>query len=321
MSGGIDIPVRVAKITPVAERVKRFRFERLDGAPMPHFSGGAHIVVAMRDDGHVRRNAYSLMSPPHDVSGYEISVLHVEESRGGSDFMHDKLNEGDTLTISYPVNLFQPDWRARKHLLIAGGIGITPFVAMMAQFERSSIAFELHYAVRNHARGAYWRELGERYGGHRVKIYNAADDVFVPMTRLLESQPLGTHLYVCGPAGMIDAVLAAGRDAGWPEQNLHCERFLAPMPGEPFIIELELSGKKVRVGHHESMLEAIENAGVDAPYLCRGGACGQCETAVTACEGKLLHNDVYLTEEEKASGRKVMICVSRFAGSTLRLAL
>ncbi|WP_454854862.1 PDR/VanB family oxidoreductase [Rhizobium binxianense] len=321
MSGGTEIPVRVTKITPIADRIKRFRFERLDGRPMPYFSGGAHVVVSMNDEGHVRRNAYSLMSPPHDCSGYEISVLHVEDSRGGSTFMHEKVRQGDEMTISYPVNLFQPDWRGRKHLLIAGGIGITPFMAMMEQFAREGIAFELHYAVRTRDRGAYWKELLERYGAHRVKIHCDVEGAFIPLPRLLESQPLGTHLYVCGPSGMIDGVLKAGLEAGWPEQNLHSERFLAPLPGKPFTIELTRSGKTVHVDHHESMLEAIETAGVDAPYLCRGGACGQCETVVAACEGKLLHNDVYLTDEEKAAGRKVMICVSRFEGNRLSLDL
>jgi ferredoxin-NADP reductase len=99
----------VSKVTPVTDKIKRFRFERLDGQPLPIFSAGAHVVVSMRDDGHLRRNPYSLMSPPHDPSAYEISVLHVEDSRGGSAFMHDNVSEGDTLTISQPVNLFPAD--------------------------------------------------------------------------------------------------------------------------------------------------------------------------------------------------------------------
>jgi ferredoxin-NADP reductase len=321
LSGGTEIPVRVARITPIAERVKRFRFERIDGKPMPYFSGGAHVVVLMDDNGHLRRNAYSLMSPPHDCSAYEISVLHVEDSRGGSTFMHEKVKEGDELKVSYPVNLFQPDWRGRKHLLFAGGIGITPFIAMMEQFSREGSNFELHYAIRSRDRGAYWHELVERYGPHRIKIYCDAEGSTISLARLLDSQPLGTHLYVCGPSGMIDGILKAGLKAGWPEGNLHSERFLAPLPGKPFTIELLRSGKTVKVGHHESMLEAIEAAGVDAPYLCRGGACGQCETAVVACDGALLHHDVYLSDEEKEAGRKVMVCVSRFEGTTLRLDL
>jgi ferredoxin-NADP reductase len=321
VSGGTEIPVRVTKVTPVADRIKRFRFERLDGQPMPYFSGGAHVIVTMNDGGHVRRNAYSLMSAPHDCSAYEISVLHVEESRGGSTFMHERVREGDEIKVSYPVNLFQPDWRGRKHLLIAGGIGITPFIAMMEQFSREGANFELHYAVRTRDRAAYAEELVAHYGSQRIKFYCDAEGSVLPLARLLDSQPLGTHLYVCGPSGMIDGVLKAGIEAGWPEQNLHSERFLSSQPGKPFTVELVRSGKSVHVGHHESMLEAIETAGVDAPFLCRGGACGQCETAVVACEGKLLHQDIYLTDEEKAAGGKVMICVSRFEGKTLHLDL
>lgn len=319
MSINSDIPVRVTAVTPVTERVKRFRFERLDGQPLPIFSAGAHVVVTMRDDGHARRNPYSLMSPPHDPSGYEISVLHVDNSRGGSTFMHANVHEGDQLTISQPVNLFAADHRGRKHILIAGGIGITPFLAMMAQFSRSHTPFEMHYAMRSRDHGAYWRDLLERYGPERIKLYFDDDRSFIPLDRLLDNQPLGTHLYVCGPGGMIDHCLNTAREAGWPRENLHSERFLAPPPGEKFDIELVRSGKTVTVGDHQSILEAIEEAGIDAPYMCRGGACGQCETDVVRCDGTLQHNDVYLSDEEKAEGRKIMVCVSRYRGSALAL--
>jgi dimethylamine monooxygenase subunit B len=139
VSGGTEIPVRVTKVTMVAHRIKRFRFERLDGLPMPYFSGGAHTIVSMNDNGHLRRNAYSLMSPPHDCSGYEISVLHVEESRGGSTFMHEKVREGDEMRVSHPVNLFQPDWRGRKHLLIAGFPARAQISSCIMRFERATV--------------------------------------------------------------------------------------------------------------------------------------------------------------------------------------
>jgi ferredoxin-NADP reductase len=316
-----DMPVRVAAVTTVAEKVKRFRLESLDGAPLPFFSGGAHVVVSMQDEGRLRRNPYSLMSSPHDPSGYEISVLRVEQSRGGSAFMHEHVRPGDRLVISQPVNLFPIDQRGRKHILLAGGIGITPFIAMMEQLAREGRAFELHYAVRTRTHGAYWKQLQERYGNHRIKIYCDAEDLFIPTAALLEFQPLGTHMYVCGPAGMIDGALNSARNAGWPEQNLHFERFLAPPPGKPFRIVLRRSKKEIAVEEHQSILEAVEAAGVDAPFLCRGGACGQCETAIATLDGALEHNDHYLSDAEKASGRKLMICVSRFKGRELVLDL
>ena len=117
------------------------------------------------------------------------------------------------------------------------------------------------------------------------------------------------------------SVASAGQAeaAGWPSASVHFEEFLAPGIGQVFTAELARSGKTVTVGTHQSLLEAIEAAGVDAPYLCRGGACGQCETAVLACDGKILHRDHWLSAEEQAEGTKIMPCVSRFEGKTLVL--
>ena len=321
MTINTEMKVRVAKIAQVADKVKRFRFERADGQPVPIFSGGAHVIVSMRDGDVLRRNPYSLMSSPADTGGYEISVLRVENSRGGSAFLHEKLKEGDSLTLSQPMNLFPYDQRGRKHVMMAGGIGVTPFMAMMDQMEREGRAFELHYAVRTRTHGAYWKDLQSRYGAHRVKVYCDAENLFIPVDAIVENQPLGTHLYVCGPAGMINGVLGKARAQGWPKQNLHSEEFLAPPPGQAFQVNLARSGLTIDVAPHQSILEAVEAAGVDAPYLCRGGACGQCETAVIACDGTLEHNDHFLEPDDKASGKKIMICVSRIKGNAVTLDL
>ena len=320
MTISTDIRVRVAEVETVAASIKRFRFVTLDGSPLPEFSGGAHTVVTMPDGDHVRRNPYSLMGSPFDGSSYQISVLRTENSRGGSHYMHDHVHPGTELMLSQPVNLFPIDRRAKRHILIAGGIGITPFIAMATQLEREAQPFELHYAMRAEPRGAYIKSLRERYG-HRIHTYFDDQKQSLPLARLLGAQPLGTHIYVCGPAPMIDWVLKSARDAGWPNENVHHERFLAPPGGKPFEIDLARSKKKIVVGEHQSMLEAIEAAGVDAPYLCRGGACGQCETNVLSCTGTLQHNDHYLEDADKASGKKIMICVSRIAGKSIVLDL
>jgi ferredoxin len=120
---------------------------------------------------------------------------------------------------------------------------------------------------------------------------------------------------------MINGVLGKARAQGWPKQNLHSEEFLAPPPGQAFQVKLARSGLAIDVAPHQSILEAVEAAGVDAPYLCRGGACGQCETAVIACDGILEHNDHFLEPDDKASGRKIMICVSRISGNAVTLDL
>lgn len=319
MSGAVPkILVTTTEVTDVTPMIKRFRFEAADGGPLPPFSGGAHVIVEMHDGAVLRRNPYSLMSPPSQTTSYTISVRRDDAGRGGSRFLHREVGPGTTLTISRPVNLFPIDWRARKQLLIAGGIGITPFLAQMNQLLAAGTPFELHYAVRSREQGAYVDELEERYG-KRVTVYCDDQGARVPVDDLVADQPLGTQLYVCGPAGMMEWVLETARAAGWPEHALHHERFLAPASGTPYVVSLAVSKLRVPVSEHQSMLEAIEAAGVQAPYMCRGGACGECETTVLACDGTMLHNDVFLSAEERASGTKIMPCVSRFEGRSLVL--
>lgn len=316
MSGGNKIQVKVTEVTALNELVTRFRFEPVEGGLLPTFSGGAHTVVEMKDGDITRLNAYSLMSDPFDQTSYTISVRRDDAGRGGSLYMHQQVNLGDELTISYPVNLFSLDLRARKHLFLAGGIGITPFLAQIKQLSVMHGRWELHYACRNKALASYADELTEHYP-NEANIYYDDQNQLIDLKVLLRGQPLGTHVYVCGPRGMIDWVRNTAADAGWPTDCVHFEEFLAPQPGKPFAVRLASSDKIVQVGEEESMLEALEREGVDVPYLCRGGACGQCETRVLDCDGNFVHRDHWLTDEEKASGKKIMPCVSRFEGKTL----
>ncbi|PZO81365.1 MAG: ferredoxin--NADP(+) reductase [Mesorhizobium amorphae] len=323
-AGNGKIAVTVSDVVPVNALVTRFHFRRRDGAPLPTFSGGAHVVVEMRDGTTARLNPYSLMSSPLDTSEYTISVRRDDAGRGGSLFLHGQVRPGDEMVISYPVNLFSLDLRARKHLMIAGGIGITPFLAQIAQLSETAqlsgegAPFELHYSVRSADLATYADALRDRYG-RRVHIYHDDLDEKIPLGRLLASQPLGTHLYVCGPSGMIDWVRRSAQAEGWPTATVHYEHFAAAKPGTPFEAKLAVSGKTIAVGENQSLLEAIEAAGVEAPYLCRGGVCGQCETNVLECDGAIEHRDHWLSDEEHAGTNKIMPCVSRFAGTTLVL--
>lgn len=320
MTGAGGIRVRVTDAQTVADGIKWLKLQATDGNGLPDFSGGAHTVVTMQDGERSARNPYSLMNSPYDSGAYEITVLRTPNSRGGSIFIHDKVHPGTELTIAYPSNLFPIDRRARKHLLIAGGIGITPFMAMMPQLQREGANFELHYAMRSEAAGAYWSMLQQAYD-RRVHTYFDDKGQVLPLAELLDGQPLGTHLYVCGPAGMIDWVLGGATAAGWPSENVHYERFSAPPAGKPFTIDLARSKRSILVGPHQSILEALEAAGVEAPFLCRGGACGQCETAVLSCTSAIQHNDHFLSGAERASNRKIMICMSRLNGGSAVLDL
>jgi len=224
--------------------------------------------------------------------------------------MHEQVRVGTTLEIAHPVNLFALAKLARKHLLLAGGIGITPFMAQLHDLRLSEVPYELHYATRSPQHGAYC-ELLASAEPRRVRLYHDSNRHFIDIEGLLSHQPLGTHVYVCGPAGMIARVLDTARALGWPESHVHYEKFAAPPTGEAFDAYLEKSGINVHVMPDQSLLEAIEAAGVDAPYLCRGGVCGFCRTDVVSVDGELVHNDHYLSNDEKASGKVIMPCVSR----------
>lgn len=313
--------VRVAAVTDVAALIKRFELVSASGNALPPFSPGAHVIVTMRNGEHVYRNPYSIMASTPCASGYVISVQRSPESRGGSVYMHTQVKAGSELEISDPVNLFPVAHTARKHILVAGGIGITPMLAMLDQFKKNNTAFELHYAVRAPDVGAYYSELASEPDPH-VHVYRSDKGERMPLAKVLDNQPLGTHLYVCGPQRMIDWALDVARHEGWPDENVHWERFSTPPPGKPFEVKLARSAKTVHVGEHQSILEAIEQAGVDAPYLCRGGACGQCVTSVVAVDGgKIEHNDHYLTDEEKRESKQITICVSRTDGGCVTIDL
>lgn len=316
--GAEPIPVIVSAVVPLNDLVTRFEFTRADGQPFPTFSGGAHTVITMLDEGRTRLNPYSLMSDPADTSTYAISVRRDDAGRGGSLFMHTKVKVGDAMTLTYPVNLFSLDLRARKHLFFAGGIGITPFMSMIAQLERMNGLWELHYSVRSEALGTYVDALRAQFPNN-VHVYYDDQSQSIPLDALLDGQPLGTNAYVCGPKGMIEWVHATARQAGWPDAQVHSEEFTAPQPGKPFEVRLCKSDKVIQVGENESLLEAIERAGVEAPFLCRGGACGQCETDVVAADGEFIHRDHWLDDEQHVSGKKIMPCVSRFIGPVLEL--
>ncbi|MCX8500301.1 MAG: PDR/VanB family oxidoreductase [Alphaproteobacteria bacterium] len=317
-----EFTVEVAAITKVAEAINSFRLIPAPGsktAQLPRFSAGAHVTVTMATAaGRKIRNSYSLMGDLQDRSSYEISVLRTPNSRGGSIFMHDSVQVGSRLELAGPVNLFALDLRAKRVVLMAGGIGVTPIMAMAEQLLAAMVPFELHYAFRNVKAAAFVEQLARSYPA-QFRGYDDSAGQSMPIRDILAHQRLGTHLYVCGPGGMIDAALAQGAALGWPKQNLHSERFLAPAGGEPFEVILQRSNRRIRIGESESILEALEAAGLNPPYLCRGGACGQCETRVLAHDGEINHCDLVLSPAERARGDRMMICVSRLVGKSLTL--
>jgi ferredoxin-NADP reductase len=314
------IAVEVTAVEQITPLIKHFKLAPVAGGSLPAFSGGSHIVVVMRGAARVHRNPYSLLSPPQQLAGYEIGVRRMEESRGGSHFMHDSVRVGSRLEIAHPVNLFALDKIARKHVLIAGGVGITPFMAQLEDLRDGPVPYELHYSVRSPEHAAFLPRLLERQAG-RVRMYYDSEGQAIDFTQLLAAQPLGTHVYVCGPAGLIKVVIDTAQSCGWPDSHIHWEQFSAPPVGDAFDVFLARSRISVHVPPDQSLLESIEAAGIEVPYLCRGGVCGFCQTRVVALDGEIFHNDHFLSDADKAKGKSIMPCVSRARCKSLVLDL
>ncbi|MBT2771055.1 oxidoreductase [Halomonas sp. ISL-60] len=305
------ISVRVTRIECLTPEIKRFTLIDPEDKHLPAFSGGSHVVVVIQDGDKTYRNAYSLMSSPYDSSAYQIAVRRAPESRGGSQWLHDKVCEGDLLEIMHPANLFPLAKHARHHLFIAGGVGITPVYSQLEELQLKQASFELHLAVRGPEHSALGLELQARYG-KRVHLYIQGQDGPMDIHDLLAERPLGSHVYVCGPDGMIEQTIERAHDLGWTNSHIHFERFVEQgSTGQPFSVTLARQGVTIEVPSEQSLLEAAEQAGYKLPYLCRGGACGYCEANVLEIEGELDHRDDWLSEEDKLSKRKFMPCVSR----------
>ena len=315
-----SISVRVSGIDEVVPGIKQFSLARANGMPLPAWSGGSHVVVTLHGGDRVHRNSYSLLGDPLRRDTYRIAVRRHTHSRGGSRLLHEEVEVGTELAISHPLNLFSIARLGRKHILFAGGIGVTPILAQAHDLARLRADFEIHYAFRAEDQGAYADAL-RHLAGTRLHQYCATRGGRIEFAKVLANQPLGTHLYVCGPAAFIDAAKSAARALGWTPSHIHSEQFLSPPGGSAFEVRLARSGKRIDVASDVSLLEAIEQAGVAAPQSCRGGACGQCETEVLEADGPIAHHDVFLSEADKTAGRKIMLCVSRLQGQRLVLNL
>lgn len=310
------IPVRVTAVADVAPKIREFRLAALSGE-LPPFSPGSHVVVEMPAAGKTCRNAYSLLSDPEQPQQYGIAVRLQDESRGGSEYMHHQVRTGDVLRITPPANLFAPHWRARRHLLIAGGVGITPFLSYLPELQRRGADFELHYLFRSSQTGAYRTQLQAQLGEHFF-AYDSDHDQRGDVAAILQRGTPGTHVYICGPQSLISAVNDAAATLGIAADYIHYEEFAAPKPGKPFRVQLK-NGQEITVPEDSSMLEALEAAGVQVTNMCRGGVCGQCVTRVT--DGVPEHRDDFLSTAEKARNDCVMPCVSRALSASLTVDL
>lgn len=303
--------VRVARVRDLAENIKMFRFVHPSGGLLTRFTAGSHIVIHMRDGETVHRNPYSLLNCEYgNGQSYIIAVALDPNGRGGSRYMHEKLRAGMEVEVSVPANNFPLAAQATKHLLIAGGIGITPIFAQRLELRGRRQLCELHYTFRSMARAAL-AEILELESDPNIHLYDNSLGHRLDVEAVLRAQPEGTHVYVCGPEKLMDAVIDVALSLGWPRELVHYERFGAPKPKDepPFDVFCERSGKTLTVGRAETLLEALEREGFTIPFSCRAGSCAACELPVIA--GDLDHRDTVLSTEERAEGKKILVCVSR----------
>ena len=316
-----EMTVQVVRKQQEAEGIASFELARTDGAPLPAFSAGSHVDVHL-PGGLVRQ--YSLCNDAGERHRYRIAVLRDAASRGGSTGMHDQLHEGDVLTISEPRNHF-PLVHAQRSLLFAGGIGITPLLCMAQRLAAIDADFELHYCTRSLARTAFQEEIAASRFAGRVHLH--LDDGDAPqkldLPSLIASPDAGTHLYVCGPAGFIDHVVGTARGFGWPGEQVHLEYFgAAPQPAQAdaaFDIKVASSGQQFTVAAGQTVVQALQQHGIEVLTSCEQGVCGTCITRVL--EGECDHRDLYFTDEEKARHDQFTPCCSRARSPLLVLDL
>ncbi|WP_081074259.1 PDR/VanB family oxidoreductase [Burkholderia diffusa] len=304
--------VRVVHRYTEADGIASFEFASLDGGDLPRFDAGSHIDVYI-PGGPVRQ--YSLCNPPHDRSRYQIAVLRDAQSRGGSIRMHDAICEGDEVRISAPRNLFSLASGATKHVLLAGGIGLTPLLCMAECLSWTNQSFDMHYCARSRSRAAFLDRIEAAAWSGNVHYHfdDEDDEQRLDLDALLFGPRTGVHLYVCGPQGFMNAVLDTARTHRWPEDQLHYEFFSAKTAdagcnGE-FEVKLARSGKIVQVPAYKSVVQALADAGVDVPVSCEQGICGTCITRVL--DGEPDHRDLFLSQDEQARNDNFLPCCSR----------
>jgi len=318
------ILARVTSALPIAQDIRLITLTAADGSELPAYQPGSHIDLHLAP-GLIRQ--YSLCGPTDDACSYAVAVKREPESRGGSQWVHEKLDAGYELQISAPRNNFPMASRSRHSVLVAGGIGITPLISMARSLHAQGQSFELLYFCRSLAHVAFREELetGALSSACRFHLGLNREAVSVVLNEALLSRPDGGHLYLCGPRPFMTAVRDAAAQAGWPADAVHLEYFSASEEATDttgnsgFQVTLARSGVTVDVGASDTIIDVLRARGIDVETSCEQGVCGTCVTSVL--EGQPDHRDCFLTSQEKAQGDCMAICISRSKSPRLVLDL
>jgi phthalate 4,5-dioxygenase reductase subunit len=296
---------RVTRAERIAEDIHLFELRDPAGADLPEFSAGSHVSVRV-PNGLIRK--YSLCNDPAERDRYVIAVKREAAGRGGSESLIRDVAPGGEVPVSAPANNFALTRSAGGYTFVAGGIGITPIMAMLRQLAASGGRFRLYYCTRTPAATAFREELSAPEFRGKVTLHHDGGDVAKALDLWpVVEKPQG-HLYCCGPRGLMQAV----RDmtGHWSPSAVHFEAFTeaeARPDDRPFRVRLARSGASVEVPVGVTILEALRASGLDVPSSCESGTCGTCRTRLLA--GEADHRDLVLADDER--GRNIMICVSR----------
>lgn len=304
----VELQLLVSARTPGPGPLMRLDLTRTDGGELPPWTPGSHLGVEVSGVGW---RYYSLCGPLGDRKRYHIAVQHEPTGRGGSAAVH-RWTAGALLRATAPRNHFHLQLQARRHVLVAGGIGLTPMVPMVEWCESRGLPWELHYGVRSEERRYFPEVLDRHYRHGRVYVRMDSRGERIDCAALLAAAMPGTHVYCCGPRGLMDSMRSLG--TAHPAVPIHFEAFEAKPAQDAaanasFDVVCFESGLRLTVLPDQSMLDALEGAGIAWPYSCREGICGTCELEVIA--GEPDHRDAVLSAGERASSRKLMPCVSR----------
>ncbi|MDW6024902.1 2Fe-2S iron-sulfur cluster-binding protein [Mesorhizobium sp. BAC0120] len=308
--------VEVARKWQAADGIAGFQLRPVKGL-LPTFQPGAHIDVHL-PNGEIRQ--YSITNGPGETDSFTIGVKLEPDSKGGSQCLHETVREGDVLAISEPRNNFPLRRDAIKTLFIAGGIGITPLLAMAQALHHSGLDYELHYFAQSKAHLAFADRLSALEDRLTPHLGLDPSATAARLREILSDCQPDMHVYICGPGPMLEAARRIAAEAGWPETAIHYEYFKNTNKiddSSTFEIALARSCVTLQVPAGKTILEVMRENGIDMPSSCEQGACGTC--LATVIEGEPDHQDVYLNDAEKRAGTKIMTCVSRAKSARLVL--
>ena len=302
------IQVEISKAEEMADGITKYEFTTLDGSDLPAWTAGAHLDLVVAPE-YLRQ--YSMSGDPADRSKYQIGVLREEQGRGGSKLLHRIFNQGRRIFISRPINHFQLDARASYSVLLGGGIGITPMIAMAHELHAQDQNFSFHYSGRSKSTMGYLQDLKTMPWAEKVNLHISDEGTRADLSEIIPAYVNGFHLYTCGAERYMNSVLEAAKVSGFPEDATHLEYFSVPETPDyvnhPFTLKIANSDKTFTVSEEKSAAEVLNENGYAIDIKCSDGLCGVCSCSLVS--GNVEHRDFVLSKYQREN--TIILCQSR----------